>query len=385
MPKNKKTRDKKKKDKKKFILLKKPKKRNYNEMLEDSKTLNKDNNKTEFNISANSKSCKLKEGNDDSNNLIKINFNLDKLDLPPEDVIKEHDVNRKLNIPYYLIFKDIFSKDNYDDLLKKLKFNDDSLVTIEIGRDGNCLYRALSHFLTGSQIYHIKIRKIIYNYILENMDTIGAEYPFVYYQGNAVDIEDYVPFIEKNGEYGGELECQIFTKIFNVNIIIVKTNILNNKKDSEDLDENISNNDICYYSYYEYFGDFNKNEYIPLCILDYNQSIKHYEILYYNENFKGDILLNDEIIENTNKENNYNNNNFIKRDNTINLKDKLNKCNHKENSNIIAEKVTNNINLNIKNNLNLQNQLINKEIQNIMIKRIVQIIIQKIKMIIIIL
>ena len=148
MPKNKKSRDKKKKDKKKFILVKKPKKRNYNEMLEDSKTLNKDNNKTEFNISANSKSCKLKEGNDDSNNLIKINFNLDKLDLPPEDVIKEHDVNRKLNIPYYLIFKDIFSKDNYDDLLKKLKFNDDSLVTIEIGRDGNCLYQALSHFLT---------------------------------------------------------------------------------------------------------------------------------------------------------------------------------------------------------------------------------------------
>ena len=91
----------------------------------------------------------MKEGNDDSNNLIKINFNLDKLDLPPEDVIKEHDVNRKLNIPYYLIFKDIFNKYNYDDLLKKLKFNDDSLATIEIGRDGNCLYQALSHFLTG--------------------------------------------------------------------------------------------------------------------------------------------------------------------------------------------------------------------------------------------
>ena len=88
-------------------------------------------------------------------------------------------------------------------MLKNLKFNDDSLVSIEIVRDGNCLYRSLSHFLTGSQVYHMKIRKIIYNYIIENMDTIAAEYPFVYYQGNAIDIENYVSKLDKIGEYGG--------------------------------------------------------------------------------------------------------------------------------------------------------------------------------------
>ena len=36
----------------------------------------------------------------------------------------------------------------------------------------------------------------------------------------------------------------------------------------------------------------NKVIYVPLCILDYLESCKHYEILYYNENIKEDILIN---------------------------------------------------------------------------------------------
>ena len=145
------------------------------------------------------------------------------------------------------------------------------------------------------------------------MHTIAAEYPFVYYQGNAIDIEDYVPMIDKIGEYGGELECQISTKIFNTNILIVKSNILNENKDNEDLDESGSIRNSYYYTYYEYFGEFNKDIYVPLCILEYLESCKHYEILYYNENFKGDILINNTQPEYKTME--INNNNLKKGDN----------------------------------------------------------------------
>ena len=146
---------------------------------------------------------------------------MDQLDLPPTEIIKNNEPNRKINYPYYLIFKNIFSTNNYDQILKNLRFNDDSLVSIDITGDGNCLYRSISYFLTGSQIYHLKIRKILYKYIINNFESILADYPYTNYNGRTMKIEDYIPLIEKNREYGGELDYQILTKIFDINILIL--------------------------------------------------------------------------------------------------------------------------------------------------------------------
>ena len=39
------------------------------------------------------------------------------------------------------------------------------------------------------------------------------------------------------------------------------------------------------------FGKLDKNSYIPLCILEYIKKRKHYDLLYYNEDFKDDSLI----------------------------------------------------------------------------------------------
>ena len=69
------------------------------------------------------------------------------------------------------------------------------------------------------------------------------------------------------GNNCGELECQILTKIFDINILILKYENFIYKDENEDLNQN---NQAAYYSFYEYFAEFNKTKYIPLCILKYN-------------------------------------------------------------------------------------------------------------------
>ena len=305
-------------------------------------------------------------------NLIKINFNMDQLDLPPPEIIKNNEQNRKINYSYYLLFKNIFSTNNYDQQLKKLKFNDDSLVSIDITGDGNCLYRSISYFLASSQIYHLKIRKALFNYVIDNFETIVVDYPYTYYNGNTVNTEDYIPLIEKNGEYGGELECQLLTKIFDINILILNYQCiqLNEDINYEQTEENDDNNYITYYSFYEYFGDFNRMNYVPLCILDYNQLKKHYMNLYYNENYKGDIILNDsEILKEISEKEEIKDNSLLNIS-SIYKKQKILKEKNKESENIDLQKPDSNkiIKENskiIENNVNsLNNNLSAQEIEN---------------------
>ena len=134
---------------------------------------------------------------EEEHNIIKINFKVDQLDLPPSEIIKNNEQNRNINYPYYLIFKNIFSTNNYDQQLKKLKFNDDSLVSIDITGDGNCLYGAISYFLAGSQIYHLKISKVLFSYIIGIFESIITDYPYIYYNSKTAIIENYITLIEK--------------------------------------------------------------------------------------------------------------------------------------------------------------------------------------------
>ena len=51
-----------------------------------------------------------------------------------------------------------------------------------------------------------------------------------------------------------------------------------------------------------YYGHKNQDSYIPLCILNYNEPKKHYQLLYCNKNFSEDIFI-EKFEENNNNEN----------------------------------------------------------------------------------
>ena len=52
----------------------------------------------------------------------------------------------------------------------------------------------------------------MYNYIVNNLGEILAEFSYVYYDGGPIDTEDYIPLIKESGIYGGYLEFNLFTK-----------------------------------------------------------------------------------------------------------------------------------------------------------------------------
>ena len=317
------------------------KKRNYNEMIEESKRLNtnetySDNEKG--NIISNFP--KFKKDNDYDNNInpskIKVDiqipteYNVDKTNMPSLELIKSNEENRNLNIPIYISFNIIFNKKEYDNILKTLKIKEDSLISKIIFGDGNCLFRSISYFLTGTEAYHVFMRNLLYNYIINHYEEIITEFPYVYYNGSAVNTDEYIPLIQETGNYGGELECNLFTKVLPINILILQYN-----EDSEG---------ISYFNYYMYYGHKNQDTYIPLCILDYKESKKHYQLLYYNKNFSGDIFIKefeeDNDIKNKNLENEEDkeiNKNLLKNgDNNPQLKENnANKNNYKTNTSII--------------------------------------------------
>ena len=120
------------------------------------------------------------------------------------------------------------------------------------------------------------MRNLLYNYIINHYEYIITEFPYVYYNGSPINTDEYIPLIQESGNFGGELECNIFTNVIPINILV--------------LTYNENDNGINLYNYYMYYGYQNVDNYIPLCILDYNESKKHYQLLYYNKHFTDDIF-----------------------------------------------------------------------------------------------
>ena len=65
-----------------------------------------------------------------------------------------------------------------------MKITENTLLEDSIFKDGNCFFRAISSFFTGTEQYHIYYRKLIYEYIIDNKDEVIIDNPYVYYNGN---------------------------------------------------------------------------------------------------------------------------------------------------------------------------------------------------------
>ena len=124
-------------------IKKYPKKRNYNEMIQENKQINNTQSikEEEGDKKGKIKGKLFKESNDKENlSLIKIesdiNFpndiNFDKSHMPSLELIKSNEEARNQNIPIYIAFNTIFSKKDYDNILKSSKIKEECLLTQKI-------------------------------------------------------------------------------------------------------------------------------------------------------------------------------------------------------------------------------------------------------------
>ena len=49
-------------------------------------------------------------------------------------------------------------------------------------------------------------------------------FPYVYFNGKTTKTVEYIPYIEKTGNYAGKLEWNTIANILNLNILILKYN-----------------------------------------------------------------------------------------------------------------------------------------------------------------
>ena len=335
------------------------KKRVYNEMLNESQKLHplssdKDNKDL---LSKNIHKPIPKINNSPENiSLIKTeadirlptDYTFDKTHMPSLELVKGEEENRKLNIPIYIKFITIFKMNSYDNILKNIQVKEDSLLIQNIYGDGNCLFRCINYFLTGTEAYHTFIRHLLYNYIISNQEEILADYPYVYYKGTSVNTDEYIHLIKENGNYGGELECNLITKIIPINILVLTYHQLNDGT-------------YCF-KYYNYYGKPNNENYLPLCIMEYKESNMHYQLLYYNKNYKNEIILNDkeQIIENINNKEKISTSSEIK-----NIKPVESKNNVKIKSEFIMENNELNYTATLDNNINTKNKEVEIKKENL--------------------
>ena len=103
----------------------------------------------------------------------------------------------------YFIKKDL--QNNTIEINNKVILKENLFLSEDIGEDGNCFFRSISSYFTNNQKFHKFFRKIVYDYVMANYDQIVTDIPYVYYMGKVVYIDEYIPLIQKNKEFSGEL------------------------------------------------------------------------------------------------------------------------------------------------------------------------------------
>ena len=82
--------------------------------------------------------------------------------------------------------------------------------------DGNCLFRAISHFKKGTEFMYKDIRKEIYEEAKSRKNMLPNI--FIESEKGKIRMHEYIEYINENGNYGGGFELSIAYDIYNVNI-----------------------------------------------------------------------------------------------------------------------------------------------------------------------
>ena len=80
---------------------------------------------------------------------------------------------------------------------------------MNMGPDGNCLFRAISHQIYGTDIYHVIVRVKCVQYLRSESHYYKAFIP-----DGISKFEEYCKKMEQDGQWGGNLEIQAFFEIY---------------------------------------------------------------------------------------------------------------------------------------------------------------------------
>ena len=116
---------------------------------------------------------------------------------------------------------DIYTINIYLQKLNDLKIiiSSNYFNKIDINKECNCFLRATSKFLFNSEKYYKEIRKILYQYILEDKDKY-VENNLIGYNNEIIEFDEYINKIKKDGNFCCKLEISAINGIFNIVIYV---------------------------------------------------------------------------------------------------------------------------------------------------------------------
>ena len=179
----------------KIVPAKKEKNNNSNKVSVNSKNNNIDNNNNNINNINN------------INNFINNNSDNTNKNNNPHNINNEknsYSGNKFVNSEFYPIVK------NHKDI------NPKNIVIKDVIGDGNCLMRAFSQFLYGTEYMYNTIRGRIYNEAIIRKNTIPNV--IIETELGQMRIHDYINNIKDDGFQGGDFELSIGYELFNINI-----------------------------------------------------------------------------------------------------------------------------------------------------------------------
>lgn len=90
-------------------------------------------------------------------------------------------------------------------------------VSALIARDGNCMFRAMSYHLTGSQSLHMEVRKQAINWLKQNPDILLG---FAAQGEGHFSAPTYLANMARPGEWGDEIMLMAISQAYNVSILV---------------------------------------------------------------------------------------------------------------------------------------------------------------------
>ncbi|XP_031789413.1 uncharacterized protein LOC116415698 [Nasonia vitripennis] len=103
--------------------------------------------------------------------------------------------------------------------IRIFKTTDEEFRLREIYGDGNCMFRAISFILWGTENRHRQLRSLVVNHI---EDTWRELRPYVLAEWNVSSPSVYANFMGADGTFASELECVVATKLKRLNLAIYR-------------------------------------------------------------------------------------------------------------------------------------------------------------------
>ena len=307
MEKKKKTKIKYPKTNNKKATNKYKRKRNYNTLLEETKNIK--GKIVSPILSKNLKTLKV----DNRNNLKESLIKEEQIKIKNEyafdiELFKNNSYIIHNSIDYQRLFSQLLNNQNFmiknKYLYKKIKnhenLNINEVLEFPIGMDGNCFYRSVSFFLFRDENYFKLIRETLYEFIKKKENILLGEHEYIDYFGKLYPLKDYINLIKNNSFYAGDLEIAQSVYCFKFNIAVYS----------------FDNKDNTYKFQLFYTLNNSEDNINPILILNFNNTINHYQVLNYNYSNTIEPNINNNNINqinnfNTpNKDNIYNSNNM---------------------------------------------------------------------------